>query len=236
MKLEEIKISIENNIIMIKENIAQALKKSKRESEKVELIAVTKTVDIDRINNSIRLGILDIGENKVQELESKYDIIGNEVNYHMIGHLQTNKVRNIIGKTKLIHSLDRISLAKELDKRSKTNNIITEVLLQVNVAEEESKFGLKVNEVLYFIESILEFENIKIRGLMTIAPFTNDEIKLRKVFRTLFNLKDDIISRNYNNLSMDYLSMGMTNDYKIAIEEGSNIVRIGSGIFGNRNY
>lgn len=234
--MEEIKISIENNIVKIKENIAQALKKSRRENEKVELIAVTKTVDIDRINNAIRLGILNIGENKVQELETKYDIIGNEVNYHMIGHLQTNKVRNIIGKTKLVHSLDRISLAKELDKRSKRDNIVTEVLLQVNVAEEESKFGLKVNEVLFFIEDILEFENIKIRGLMTIAPLTNDEIILRKVFRTLSDLKDNIISRNYSNLSMDYLSMGMTNDYKIAIEEGSNIVRIGSGIFGNRNY
>lgn len=234
--MEEIKISIENNIVKIKENIAQSLKQCRRENEKVELIAVTKTVDIDRINNAIRLGILNIGENKVQELETKYDIIGNEVNYHMIGHLQTNKVRNIIGKTKLVHSLDRISLAKELDKRSKINNIVTEVLLQVNVAEEESKFGLKVEEVLFFIEDILEFENIKIRGLMTIAPLTNDEIILRKVFRTLSDLKDNIISRNYSNLSMDYLSMGMTNDYKIAIEEGSNIVRIGSGIFGNRNY
>lgn len=221
---------------MMKENISISLKKARRENEMIELIAVTKTVGIDRINNAIRLGISDIGENKVQELETKYDIIGNKVNYHMIGHLQTNKVKNIIGKTKLIHSLDRISLAKELDKRSKTNNIVTEVLLQVNVAEEESKFGLKVHELLYFIEEILEFGNIKIRGLMTIAPLTDDEIILRKIFRTMANLKDDIISRNYSNLSMDLLSMGMTNDYKIAIEEGSNIIRIGSGIFGNRNY
>lgn len=234
--MEEIKIPIENNILKINENIAQALKNAGRENEEVELVAVSKTVDIDRINNAIGLGILNIGENKVQELETKYDIIGNKVNYHMIGHLQTNKVRNIIGKTKLIHSLDRISLAKELDKRSKTNNIVTEVLLQVNVAEEESKFGLKVEEVLFFIEDIIEFNNIKIRGLMTIAPLTDDEIVLRKVFRTLYELKDNISRRNYSNLSMDFLSMGMSNDYKIAIEEGSNIVRIGSGIFGNRNY
>lgn len=234
--MEEIKISIENNITMIKENITQALKRSGRENEKVELITVTKTIDIERINEAIRAGILDIGENKAQELETKHTIIGDKVNYHMIGHLQTNKVRNIIGKTKLVHSLDRISLAKELDKRSKIHNIVTEVLIQVNVSEEESKFGLKVDEVLYFIENILKFENIRVRGLMTMAPFTNDEIVLRKVFRALSNLKDDITSRNYSNLSMDYLSMGMTNDYKIAIEEGSNIVRIGSGIFGNRNY
>ncbi|WP_162288514.1 YggS family pyridoxal phosphate-dependent enzyme [Tissierella sp. P1] len=229
-------MSIQGNIIMIEENIEKALKKSGREGEKVELIAVTKTIDIDRINETIRVGISNIGENKVQELEKKYDLIGDTVNYHMIGHLQTNKVKNIIGKTKLIHSLDRLSLAKELDKRSKNSDIITDVLVQVNVAEEESKFGLKVEEVLYFIEEILDLKNIKVRGLMTIAPNTTDEILLRKVFRTLYNLKENIINKNYENLSMDYLSMGMTNDYELAIEEGSNMIRVGSAIFGKRNY
>lgn len=235
-KMEAIKISIQGNISIIQENIEKALNRAGREGEKVELIAVTKTVDVDRINEAIGTGISDIGENKVQELEKKYDIIGDKVNYHMIGHLQTNKVKNIIGKTKLVHSLDRISLAKELDKRSRSNDIVTDVLIQVNVAEEESKFGLEVDKVLYFIEEILDFKNIKIRGLMTIAPYTTDTMLLRNVFRTLFNLKENIINRNYNNLSMDYLSMGMTNDYELAIEEGSNIVRIGSAIFGKRNY
>lgn len=235
-KMEAIKISIQGNISIIQENIEKALNRAGREGEKVELIAVTKTVDVDRINEAIGTGISDIGENKVQELEEKYDIIGDKVNYHMIGHLQTNKVKNIIGKTKLVHSLDRISLAKELDKRSRSNDIVTDVLIQVNVAEEESKFGLEVDKVLYFIEEILDFKNIKIRGLMTIAPYTTDTMLLRNVFRTLFNLKENIINRNYNNLSMDYLSMGMTNDYELAIEEGSNIVRIGSAIFGKRNY
>ncbi|MEY8415382.1 YggS family pyridoxal phosphate-dependent enzyme [Tissierella praeacuta] len=234
--MEAIKISIQGNISIIQENIEKALNRAGREGEKVELIAVTKTVDVDRINEAIGTGISDIGENKVQELEKKYDIIGDKVNYHMIGHLQTNKVKNIIGKTKLVHSLDRISLAKELDKRSRSNDIVTDVLIQVNVAEEESKFGLEVDKVLYFIEEILDFKNIKIRGLMTIAPYTTDTMLLRNVFRTLFNLKENIINRNYNNLSMDYLSMGMTNDYELAIEEGSNIVRIGSAIFGKRNY
>ncbi|CAK7021820.1 MAG: Pyridoxal phosphate homeostasis protein [Tissierella sp.] len=234
--MEGMKISIQSNIIMIEENIEKALKKSGREGEKVELIAVTKTIDIDRINETIRVGISNIGENKVQELEKKYDLIGDTVNYHMIGHLQTNKVKNIIGKTRLIHSLDRLSLAKELDKRSKNSDIITDVLVQVNVAEEESKFGLKVEEVLYFIEEILDLKNIKVRGLMTIAPNTTDEILLRKVFRTLYNLKENIINKNYENLSMDYLSMGMTNDYELAIEEGSNMIRVGSAIFGKRNY
>ncbi|WP_313756382.1 YggS family pyridoxal phosphate-dependent enzyme [Tissierella sp.] len=234
--MEAIKISIQSNISIIQENIEKALNRAGREREKVELIAVTKTVDVDRINEAIETGISNIGENKVQELEKKCDIIGNKINYHMIGHLQTNKVKNIIGKTKLVHSLDRISLAKELDKRSRSNDIVTDVLIQVNVAEEESKFGLEVDKVLYFIEEILDFKNIKVRGLMTIAPYTTDTVLLRDVFRTLFNLKENIINRNYNNLSMDYLSMGMTNDYELAIEEGSNIVRIGSAIFGKRNY
>lgn len=231
-----IKISIKENILKVEENISNALKRSGREKENVKLIAVTKTIDIDRINEAIGAGAKDIGENKVQELEEKYDIIGNTATYHMIGHLQTNKVRNIIGKTSLIHSLDRMSLAKELDKRSRGSDIITEVLIQVNVAEEESKYGFKVKEVLPFIEEILGFENIKVRGLMTMAPFTKDEIVLRNVFRRLFNLKEDILNRNYEKLTMDYLSMGMTNDYEIAIEEGSNMIRVGSGIFGSRNY
>ena len=234
--MEEKKILIKDNILKIEENIFNSLRRSGRENENVELIAVTKTIDIDRINEVINAGSINIGENKVQELNEKYDIIGNKVNYHLIGHLQTNKVRHIIGKTSLIHSFDRMSLAKELDKRSKSNDIVTEVLIQVNVAEEESKFGLKVGEVLPFIEDILDFKNIKVRGLMTMAPYTDDGAILRKVFRTLFELKEDIANRNYNNLTMDYLSMGMTNDYEIAIEEGSNMIRVGSAIFGNRIY
>lgn len=210
--------------------------KSGRAGDEVQLIAVTKTVDIHRINEAIAAGITSIGENRTNELEEKYNVLGNKVDFHMIGHLQTNKVKNIIGKAKLIHSLDRISLAKELDKRSKRNNIITDVLIQVNVAEEESKFGLRVNDVLYFIEDILEFTNIRIRGLMTIAPYTDDKALLRNVFRSLYKLREDIKGRKYEGVSMDYLSMGMSNDFEIAIEEGSNMVRIGSSIFGKRNY
>ncbi len=210
--------------------------KSGRAGDEVQLIAVTKTVDIHRINEAIAAGITSIGENRTNELEEKYNVLGNKVDFHMIGHLQTNKVKNIIGKAKLIHSLDRISLAKELDKRSKRNNIITDVLIQVNVAEEESKFGLRVNDVLYFIEDILEFTNIRIRGLMTIAPYTDDKALLRNVFRSLYKLREDIKGRKYEGVSMDYLSMGMSNDFELAIEEGSNMVRIGSSIFGKRNY
>lgn len=202
--------------------------------DKVKLIAVTKTQELQDVKDIIELGINDIGENKVQDMVKRVEDLGDTVNYHMIGHLQTNKVKDIIGSTKLLHSLDRLSLAKELNKRCKMQDKIIEVLIQVNVAEEKSKFGLKVEEVIPFIEQIISFENIKVRGLMTMAPFTEDEILLRSVFRTMYKLKEDISKKNYNNISMDYLSMGMTNDYEIAIEEGSNIVRVGTGIFGNR--
>ena len=223
---------IKENLSEINENIYKSLQRVGRK-DNVELIAVTKTVDIDRIEEAISLGITDIGENRVQELEKKIDALGNRVNYHLIGSLQTNKVRFIIDEVKLIHSLDRVSLAKELEKRAKMNNILVNALIQVNVAEEETKSGLRVDEVISFIEEIQKYENIRIKGLMTIAPFTDDEAILRNVFRTM---KENIISRDYENVSMDYLSMGMTNDYEIAIEEGSNMIRVGTGIFGKRNY
>ncbi len=227
------KISISENLEVIHNNIEKALIKSGRK-DKVDLVAVTKTIDVDRIKEAIDLGVKNIGENKVQELEIKIPLLENSVDYHMIGYLQTNKVKYIIDKVKLIHSLDRKSLAEELDKRARQKDYIAQVLLQVNVAEEETKSGLKLEEVLPFLEEILELKNIRIRGLMTIAPNTNDEAFLRNVFRSLYNLKEDIAGRHYENISMDYLSMGMTNDYSLAIEEGSNMVRVGTGIFGKR--
>ena len=235
MLMEEIKISIRDNLKNIEDNIEKALFRSGR-SDKVELIAVTKTVNIEAIKEVMELGIKNIGENQVQEFNKKYDELGKVINYHMIGHLQTNKVKYLIGKTTLIHSLDRMSLVKELDKRSKSQDIVTDALIQVNISEEKSKFGLKSEKVLPFIEEALKYENISIRGLMTIAPHIDDERELRKVFRELYNLKEEIIIRNYKRLSMDYLSMGMTNDYEIAIEEGSNMIRVGRGIFGDREY
>ncbi|KNF08720.1 pyridoxal phosphate enzyme YggS family [Gottschalkia purinilytica] len=154
----------------------------------------------------------------------------------MIGHLQSNKVKYIIDKVGLIHSLDRMSLAKEIQKRASENDVIAEVLIQVNVAEEESKFGLKVKDVAPFIESILEFENIKIKGLMTIAPYSENPEDIRFVFKELKSLFEEIKERNYKNVDMKYLSMGMTNDYEIALEEGANMIRVGTGIFGKRVY
>ncbi|WP_461421463.1 YggS family pyridoxal phosphate-dependent enzyme [Gudongella sp.] len=219
----------------INNRIKLALEKSGREDE-VKLVAVTKTLPADRIIEALDLGIKDIGENKVQELIEKMEVLGERPTYHMIGHLQSNKVKYIVDNVHLIHSLDRISLAMEIDKRGKASNRIVDTLIQVNIAQEDSKFGMMENEVLPFIEKVLNMENISIKGLMTIAPFTEDESVLRNTFRGLYNLGERIKAQNYKELSMDILSMGMTNDFELAIEEGSNMIRVGTGIFGKRNY
>jgi len=212
------------------------LEKSGRKDEKIEIIGVTKTVDVEQINEAISIGIKNIGENRVQELTKKYDIIGDKANYHMIGHLQSNKVKYIIDKVELIHSLDRMSLAKELNKRAKMNDLIINTLIQVNVAEEESKHGLKVDNVIPFIEKISKYHNIKVKGLMTIAPYVENPEDIRWVFRDLRELSSTIKAKDYKHVDMEILSMGMTNDYTIAIEEGANMIRIGTGLFGKRNY
>lgn len=228
-------ISIKENLALVNEKIEKSLQRVGR-NDKVNLIAVTKTMDLDVIEEAIQAGATDIGENRVQELREKVEELEGKTNFHMIGHLQTNKVKYIFDKVKLIHSLDRKSLAKEIDKRAGRMGISVDTLIQVNVSEEESKFGLKVEEVIPFIEKILKYENVNIKGLMTMAPFTANERELRKIFSTMVDLKEKVLRENYKEISMDYLSMGMTNDYEIAIEEGSNMVRVGRAIFGERNY
>ncbi len=229
-------ITVKDNLMLIEQNIDKALQRSGRTKDKVDIIAVTKTVGIEQITEAIDAGLDKIGENRVQEFLKKYDNIDREVEYHMIGHLQSNKVKYIIDKVSLIHSLDRISLAKELDKRAKRNNLTVNVLIQVNIAEEKSKYGLKVDQVIPFIEDISQYENIRVKGLMTIAPFVEDPEEVRWVFRDLSRLGETIGNKDYKNVEMEILSMGMTNDYEVAIEEGSNMVRIGTGLFGKRNY
>ncbi|MSS43841.1 YggS family pyridoxal phosphate-dependent enzyme [Anaerosalibacter bizertensis] len=229
-------MNIKENLLKVQENIENALIRSGRKNENIDIIAVTKTVDVDIINESISLGINNIGENKVQEIKKKYDNINDDVNWHMIGHLQSNKVKYIIDKVNLIHSLDRLSLAKEINKRAKAKDIVKDVLIQVNISEEKSKFGLKKEEVVPFIEKILEMENIRVKGLMTMAPHVENPEEIRYVFRDLRNLGYKIGNRNYENIEMKYLSMGMSNDYEVAIEEGSNMVRLGTALFGKRIY
>lgn len=228
--------AIKENLKSIKSNIKQYSNNVNRNSEEVTLIAVTKTVDVDKVLEAIEYGVKDVGENKPQELARKYDIIGDKVRWHLIGSLQTNKVKYIIDKVSMIHSLDREALCEEIQKRAEKIDRTIDCLVQVNISKEDSKHGLYEEEVINFIKNVSSnYKNINIKGLMTMAPFTQDEDEVRNVFRRLKNLSLDIDKLDIPNVSMDYLSMGMSNDYKIAIEEGSTIVRIGTSIFGQRN-
>lgn len=222
------------NIDSAKQRILIAAEKSGRKAEDIKIIAVSKTIGIEAIMEVIENGILDLGENRVQELCEKYDIIKRECNWHLIGHLQTNKVKYIIDKVTLIHSVDSLELAKEIQLRASKISSIQEILIQVNVSGEESKFGLNPLEVKDFVKEISTYPNVKIKGLMTIAPNTEDKEKIRMVFTNLKKIFIDIKQENIDNIDMDTLSMGMSNDFEIAIEEGANIVRIGSAIFGRR--
>lgn len=229
-------MSIKDNIMSIKQNINDIRKESNRQ-EDVNLMAVTKTVNVDKVLEAIDAGITDIGENKPQELARKYEVIGDKVRYHLIGTLQTNKVKYIIDKAYMIHSLDRIALCEEIQKRAEKIDRIINCLVQVNISKEESKHGLEEELVIDFIKEVSSnYKNIHIKGLMTMAPFIDDEEEIRKVFRGLKKLSLQIKDLNLPNVEMDTLSMGMSHDYKIAIEEGATIVRVGTSIFGQRNY
>lgn len=227
---------ISKNIDYIKSEIINSCKKVNRENG-INLIAVTKTVDIDAINEAIESGITDVGENKPQELARKYDVIGDKVRWHQIGSLQTNKVKYIIDKVYMIHSIDRLSLCEEIQKRAEKINKTINCLIQVNISEEESKQGISKDEAIDFIKTISKkYKNIKIKGLMTMAPYTEDESIIRDTFKGLKDLSEEISRENIENVYMDELSMGMSNDFKIAVEEGSTLVRVGTSIFGERNY
>lgn len=220
----------------MKKKVDNILTKRNSSFDDIILVAVTKTLDVEKINEAIFYGVTNIGENKVQEIQAKYEKINQDIKWHMIGHLQSNKVKYIIDKVHMIHSLDRISLAKEIQRRAEEHNIFIDTLIQVNIAEEDSKFGLKKDEVIPFIKSVNDFNRIRIKGLMTIAPYVENPEDVRFVFKDLKNLFESIKELNISNVDMKYLSMGMTNDYEIALEEGANIIRIGTGIFGKRIY
>ena len=226
--------SIKSNIEKVRNIINESANKVSRDSKEIMLLAVTKMVNV---LEAIDYGITDVGENKPQELVKKYDVIGDKVRWHLIGSLQTNKVKYIIDKVYMIHSLDRLGLCEEIQKRAKQINKNINCLIQVNISKEESKHGLYEEDVVNFIKDVsAKYENIHIRGLMTMAPFTEDKDKVRGVFKKLKNLSIEIDKLNIQNVSMEYISMGMSNDYDVAIEEGSNIVRVGTSIFGKRNY
>lgn len=220
----------------VESRIQEACKRAGRSRDEVTLIAVSKTKPVETLKEAYDLGVRIFGENKVQELTEKYEALPKDIRWHMIGHLQTNKVKYIIDKTELIHSVDSLKLAQTIEKESAKHDLIADILLEVNVAEEESKFGMKLEEVIPFMEKISDFSHIRVRGLMTIAPFVEDPEENRAVFADLHKLYVDIKEKNIDNGTVSILSMGMTNDYEVAIEEGATMVRVGTGIFGARNY
>ena len=220
----------------VERRIQAACDRAGRKREEVTLIAVSKTKPVSMIEETYQLGIHVYGENKVQELTEKYEILPKDIEWHMIGHLQTNKVKYVVGRATLIHSVDSLHLAEAIEKESEKKNLISDILIEVNVACEESKFGLKTDEVEKLVRDVAKLPHLRVKGLMTIAPFVENAEENRNIFRELKALSVDIAAKNIDNISMDILSMGMTGDYEVAVEEGATLVRVGTGIFGERNY
>lgn len=227
---------ISENIQIVREKIKEACKKSGRSENEITLINVSKTKTNSDIMEAYNFGERVFGENKVQELKDKIDSLPEDISWHMIGHLQRNKIKYIAGKVDLIHSVDTYRLAEAINIESKKKNIITPILIEVNVAEEMTKFGVRLEETEQLVREISELEAVKINGLMTIAPYVVDSEDNRRFFYKIRELAIDISRKNIDNVSMDVLSMGMSGDYQIAIEEGATIIRVGSAIFGDRNY
>ena len=220
----------------VEKRIQAACDRAGRKREEVTLMAVSKTKPVETLQEAYDLGVRIFGENKVQELTAKYEALPKDIHWHMIGHLQTNKVKYIIDKAELIHSVDSLKLAETIEKEAAKHDLIADILVEVNVAEEESKFGMKMEEVIPFVEKVSAFPHVRVRGLMTIAPFVEDPEENRSIFADLHKLYIDIKKKNHDNDTVSVLSMGMTNDYEVAIEEGATMVRVGTGIFGARNY
>ena len=227
---------IKENLEAVRENIKKACERAGRDSKEVTLITVSKTNPVVSLKEAMDCGVTIFGENKVQEMLEKQEELPDTLQWHMIGHLQRNKVKYIMGKVALIHSVDSLRLAEEISKEATKQGTEEDILIEINVAEEESKFGITTNEAISLVESIAKLPHIHIKGLMTIAPFVDDPEENRAVFSALKKLSVDIAAKNIDNVSMHVLSMGMTNDYQVAIEEGATMVRVGTGIFGRRTY
>ena len=225
-----------NNYNEVLNEVNLSCEKVGRAKDDVTLIAVSKTKPASDIQTLYDYGVRDFGENKVQELTSKYEELPKDIRWHLIGHLQTNKVKYIVDKVYLIHSVDSVKLAMEIEKEAAKKDIIVNILVQVNVANEDTKFGLDNSEVTNIVEEIAKLPHIRIKGLMAIAPFVDDGEENRKYFNELKQLSVDIKAKNIDNVCMDMLSMGMSGDYTTAIEEGATHVRVGTSIFGVRNY
>lgn len=227
---------LKENLTKVEENIQKACDKAGRKRSEVTLIAVSKTKPVEMLQEIYDEGIREFGENKVQEMCEKMELMPQDIKWNMIGHLQTNKVKYIIGKTSLIHSVDSLKLAEEIQKQAVRHDVTADILVEVNIANEESKFGISKDETIQMVRDIAKLDHLKIKGLMTIAPFVENPEDNRLYFREIKQLSVDINNQNIDNVSMDVLSMGMTGDYMVAIEEGATMVRVGTGIFGERNY
>lgn len=227
---------IRENMEQVLENIASACEKAGRNPNEVTLITVSKTQPVSALVKAYEAGSRDFGENKVQEMTDKIPQLAQDVRWHMIGHLQRNKVKYIVGKTVLIHSVDSLRLAEEISKEAQKQNVVCDILVEVNVAQEESKFGVSTNEAYILMKEMAKLPGIHVRGLMTIAPYVENAEENRPIFRKLKELSVDIAAKNIDNIDMSILSMGMTGDYMIAVEEGATYVRVGTGIFGERDY
>ncbi len=227
---------LEKNLEYVEEKIQEACRRSGRSRSDVTLVAVSKTKPVETLKDAYDLGVRVFGENKVQELTEKYGALPKDIHWHMIGHLQRNKVKYIIDKAELIHSVDSVRLAEAIEKEAARRGLTANILIEVNVAGEESKFGIAPKELDSFVEKVENLPHIQVKGLMTIAPFVADPEDNRPVFADLRKLSVDIARKNAHNINMSVLSMGMTNDYQVAIEEGATIVRVGTGIFGARDY
>ena len=227
---------ITENLEQVRKNIDEACRMAGRDPKEVTLIAVSKTKPVSMLKEAYDAGARCFGENKVQEIMDKHPQLPEDIQWHMIGHLQRNKVKYIVDKVSMIHSVDSLRLAQTIEQEAAKHNVCVPVLLEVNVAQEESKFGLKMDEVLPLIETIADFPHIKVQGLMTIAPYVENAEDNRDFFRQLKKLSVDIEAKNINNVSMSVLSMGMTGDYQVSVQEGATMVRVGTGIFGERNY
>lgn len=227
---------LKDNLHEVQKNILEACKRSGRDPGEVTLIAVSKTKPVSMIEEIIAEDVVDFGENKPQELRDKYEVLPKNLRWHMIGHLQRNKIKYIIDKTCLIHSVDSLRLAEAIDQEAGRHDLVMPVLIEVNMAKEESKFGIMPEDTLAFVEQLSHFSHIQVNGLMTIAPFVDNPEDNRIHFRNLKKLYVDIKAKNIDNVNMCNLSMGMTGDYGVAIEEGATMVRVGTGIFGARDY
>ena len=227
---------IKNNIESVQNKIENACTKVARASSDAHLIAVSKTKPVSMLQQAYDAGIRDFGENKVQEIIEKYNKLPDDIRWHMIGHLQRNKVKYIIDKVCLIHSVDSLRLAEEISKEAVKHNLIMPILIELNIGEEASKFGLLLDQCEDMIRKISTLPNIQIKGLMTVAPFVENAEENRQYFKTMKQLSVDIMTKNIDNVCMDILSMGMTGDHEVAIEEGATHVRVGTGIFGERDY